>query len=210
MRRVIMMACGLVLCAANAWPQNLLRRPGFGASQQPTSSAGASQEPSSGSGAGQPPAPGRGVIREIESTIKKAVGQRPLGQGIVLDWVAIADIQVPKKAQKALEALWTQPIQSEQRLQEAETKLLETIAESKGKAASITNVEKARREAERAAELALENRREGLGRSITDCFTRIVWTDKEVRPDEFLGPGEYKTWRSGERIPEGELFGDTD
>lgn len=61
-----------------------------------------------------------------------------------------------------------------------------------------------------AAELALENRREGLGRSITDCFTRIVWTDKEVRPDEFLGPGEYKTWRSGERIPEGELFGDTD
>jgi hypothetical protein len=61
-----------------------------------------------------------------------------------------------------------------------------------------------------AAEVALDERRERLGRKVWECYTRIVWTAKEVNSGDFLGPGEYRAWRSGERVPEGEIYADTD
>ena len=61
-----------------------------------------------------------------------------------------------------------------------------------------------------AAEIALQNRLQKLGRRIWECHTRIVWTESNVKPGEFITPGQFSTWRPGESIPEGELYSDTD
>jgi len=114
--------------------------------------------------AGQGPASGREVVRQIEAEVKAAVGQGPLGQGIVLDFVAILDITVPEKTQKAMEDRWAEPIQSRLSLQEAQIKRREKIAESEGKAASIIAVETARHNASDAWVDLLRDLRELLPR----------------------------------------------
>lgn len=60
------------------------------------------------------------------------------------------------------------------------------------------------------AEGALKERMKKLGRSVTDCNTRIVWVEKTVQAGGTVGPGEYETWRPGEDVPEGEVIGDSD
>ncbi|MCG6894863.1 MAG: hypothetical protein LJE65_14765 [Desulfobacteraceae bacterium] len=61
------------------------------------------------------------------------------------------------------------------------------------------------------AEAALERRRGELGRKVPECFTRVVWVDKEdLQVGEFVGPGEYDTWRPGELVPFGDLYSDQD
>ena len=61
-----------------------------------------------------------------------------------------------------------------------------------------------------SAEKALENRRKTLGRTIEDCYTRIVWIKGEVSTGDFISPESFSMWRQGERIPEGELYSDSD
>jgi len=60
------------------------------------------------------------------------------------------------------------------------------------------------------SEEALEKRKEELGKKVWECNTRIVWIEKEISSGDYVGPGEYETWREGEKIPEGEVFSDTD
>ena len=49
------------------------------------------------------------------------------------------------------------------------------------------------------AELALEKRKKELGRKVWECHTRIVWVEKKVATGDTVGPGEYATWRPGNR-----------
>lgn len=60
------------------------------------------------------------------------------------------------------------------------------------------------------AENALEKRKKELGRSVQECNTRIVWIEKTIKAGENVQPGEYDTWRSGEKVPHGEMYSDTD
>lgn len=60
------------------------------------------------------------------------------------------------------------------------------------------------------ADNALEIRKNELGRKVYECNTRIVWIEKEIKPGDTVGPGEYETWRPGEDIPEGEIHADSD
>jgi len=60
------------------------------------------------------------------------------------------------------------------------------------------------------ADIALEIRKKELGRKVYECNTRIVWIEKEVKSRDTVGPGEYDTWRTGEDIPEGEVYADSD
>jgi hypothetical protein len=62
----------------------------------------------------------------------------------------------------------------------------------------------------RTAEMALEKRKKKLGRKVWECNTRIIWTEKKIGTGDVVGPGEYDTWRPGEKIPEGEIHGDSD
>ncbi|MBC2717955.1 MAG: hypothetical protein HF978_21880, partial [Desulfobacteraceae bacterium] len=55
-----------------------------------------------------------------------------------------------------------------------------------------------------------EKRKEELGRKVWECNTRIVWVERELAAGDFVGPGEYDTWRPGEEIPEGEIHADSD
>ena len=61
-----------------------------------------------------------------------------------------------------------------------------------------------------AADIALEKRKEELGRKVYECNTRIVWVERELAAGDFVGPGEYDAWRPGEDIPEGETHADSD
>jgi hypothetical protein len=61
-----------------------------------------------------------------------------------------------------------------------------------------------------AAETALEKRKARLGRRVWECHTRIVWTEKGIKAGDSLGPGQYQQWRPGEKVPVGEMVGDTD
>jgi hypothetical protein len=60
------------------------------------------------------------------------------------------------------------------------------------------------------ADIALEERKKRLGRKVWECHTRIVWVNRDIRSGDLVGPGEYDTWRPGEKIPEGEIYSDTD
>lgn len=60
------------------------------------------------------------------------------------------------------------------------------------------------------AEMALDNRRKELRRSIEKCNTRIVWAKCKVHKGEYLTAVDFETWRPGEKIPQGELYSDTD
>lgn len=66
------------------------------------------------------------------------------------------------------------------------------------------------RQSREEAETALEHRRNELGRTITDCNTRIVWIEGEVTAGEYVTPGDFDAWRPGETVPEGELYSDED
>ena len=57
---------------------------------------------------------------------------------------------------------------------------------------------------------ALLKRQNDLGKSVYECNTRVVWTDKAVAADDVLDISEFVTWRAGEDIPEGELNSDSD
>ena len=60
------------------------------------------------------------------------------------------------------------------------------------------------------AENALERRKKDLGKEVWECNTRIVWIVGNVNAGGYVKPGEYDTWRPGEKIPEGEIYSDTD
>jgi len=60
------------------------------------------------------------------------------------------------------------------------------------------------------AEKALEKRKKKMGRSIQECNTRIVWIEKIIKAGDNVKPGEYDTWCSGEDVPHGEMYSDTD
>ena len=60
------------------------------------------------------------------------------------------------------------------------------------------------------AEAALERRQKSLQRRVWDCHTRIVWVHRPVKAGDLVEPSDYETWRPGEAIPEGEVFGDSD
>jgi hypothetical protein len=57
---------------------------------------------------------------------------------------------------------------------------------------------------------ALVKRQKDLGRKVFECNTRIVWVDRFVAAEDVLDTSEFVTWRSDEKIPEGELNSDTD
>ena len=65
-------------------------------------------------------------------------------------------------------------------------------------------------ESRETAESALEKRKEELGRKVWECNTRIVWIEGSVSSGDLVKPGEYSTWRPGEKLPEGEIYSDTD
>jgi hypothetical protein len=60
------------------------------------------------------------------------------------------------------------------------------------------------------AEAALEKRKLKLGRKVWECNTRIVWIDGSIKPGDFVTPGQYASWRPGEKVPHGEMYSDTD
>jgi hypothetical protein len=60
------------------------------------------------------------------------------------------------------------------------------------------------------AEKALEKRHKDLGKRVWECNTRIVWVKDQVRAGDNITPDAFKTWASGERIPYGDLYSDTD
>lgn len=70
----------------------------------------------------------------------------------------------------------------------------------------VLSVHKSRATAERA----LEKRMRKLGRRVWECHARIVWTDKRVRTDDWIGSKDFDTWRPGEVIPVGERYSDSD
>jgi hypothetical protein len=49
-----------------------------------------------------------------------------------------------------------------------------------------------------------------LGRTVEECNTRIVWVEGKAQKGAYLTAADFKTWRPGEEIPEGELYSDTD
>ncbi len=74
------------------------------------------------------------------------------------------------------------------------------------KAKEVISVHSTREEAEKA----LEKRQATLGRRVWECNARVVWVDSEVKPGDHLLPNSFSTWRPGEKIPEGEMYPDTD
>ena len=60
------------------------------------------------------------------------------------------------------------------------------------------------------AEVALEKRKRKLGRKVWECDTRIVWINGSIKSGEYVTPGQYSSWRPGEKVPHGELYSDTD
>ncbi len=70
----------------------------------------------------------------------------------------------------------------------------------------VISVHETREESDKA----LAKRQNNLGKSVYECNTRIVWTDKVVVADDVLDISEFVTWRSDEDIPEGELNSDAD
>ena len=62
----------------------------------------------------------------------------------------------------------------------------------------------------KAAEKALEERIERLGKTVEECDTRIVWVNGQVKARTFLRPSAYTTWRPGEKIPWGDQYSDSD
>ena len=60
------------------------------------------------------------------------------------------------------------------------------------------------------AEVALEKRKRKLGRKVWECDTRIVWINGSIKSGENVTPGQYSSWRPGEKVPYGELYSDTD
>jgi len=70
----------------------------------------------------------------------------------------------------------------------------------------IISVHKSRRTAEKA----LDKRKRDLGRTVEECNTRIVWTERKAAGGDYLSESDFVTWRPDEKIPEGELYSDTD
>ena len=60
------------------------------------------------------------------------------------------------------------------------------------------------------AEKALEKRKKKLGRTIEECYSRIVWIEGKVSAGDLVSPKSFSMYRQGERIPEGELYSDSD
>jgi len=62
----------------------------------------------------------------------------------------------------------------------------------------------------KTAENELEKRKRKLGKTVLECDTRIVWVERKVRKGDYLTAPDIETWRPGEKIPEGELYSDSD
>ena len=70
----------------------------------------------------------------------------------------------------------------------------------------IISVHKARE----TAEVALEKRKEKLGKKIWECNTRIIWTERKIKAGDVIVSKEFSTWRPGEKIPYGDEHADCD
>jgi hypothetical protein len=70
----------------------------------------------------------------------------------------------------------------------------------------VLSVHKSREKAEEA----LEQRKHRLGKTVTECNTRIVWMKRTVKRDEYVIDKDFSTWRPGEKVPYGETHSDTD
>jgi hypothetical protein len=62
----------------------------------------------------------------------------------------------------------------------------------------------------KTAEKALEKRMRNLNRTVEECNTRIVWVEGKAFKGHYISEADFKTWRPGERIPQGDLYSDTD
>ena len=71
---------------------------------------------------------------------------------------------------------------------------------------AVVSVHKTRENAEKA----LKKRQKELGRRVWDCNTRIVWVTRNVKAGESIEDKDFTLWRPGEKIPEGEIYSDTD
>jgi hypothetical protein len=60
------------------------------------------------------------------------------------------------------------------------------------------------------AETALEKRKIKLGRKVWECNTRIVWINGSIKSGQYVTPGQYSSWRPGEKVPYGEMYSDSD
>jgi hypothetical protein len=70
----------------------------------------------------------------------------------------------------------------------------------------VISVHKSRENAEKA----LEDRKKQLGKTVTECSTRIVWVNRNVKSDDVVIDRDFSTWKPGEPIPYGETHSDTD
>ena len=60
------------------------------------------------------------------------------------------------------------------------------------------------------AEKALAQRLHQLKKTVTECNTRIVWMNRNVKCDDFVIEEDFSTWKPGEKVPYGETHSDTD
>lgn len=65
-------------------------------------------------------------------------------------------------------------------------------------------------ETREAAEKALAERQNRLGKSVQECDTRIVWLKRKVQPEDAVTSKDFTTWKPGEKIPYGETHPDSD
>ena len=49
-----------------------------------------------------------------------------------------------------------------------------------------------------------------LGKTVTDCDTRIVWVNRMVKRGDFVIEKDFVLWKPDEKIPYGETHSDTD
>jgi hypothetical protein len=60
------------------------------------------------------------------------------------------------------------------------------------------------------AEKALVARIKRMGKTVTECNTRIVWVNRKVKSEDVVVEKDFSTWMPGEKIPYGETHSDTD
>lgn len=84
------------------------------------------------------------VVKQIEDQVKEAIGENPSSKGLVFNGISIKKIEMPKDVRRAMVERWAAPIRRDVKLKEAETKRLEMVVESRGRAELIQRVEEAR------------------------------------------------------------------
>jgi regulator of protease activity HflC (stomatin/prohibitin superfamily) len=95
-------------------------------------------------GAGHEPGSDKRVIRQIEEKVKEGVGVGPAALGLNLAGVAILEVTMPDDVREVMNQRWTAPLRRDVKLLDAETKRMELLEESKGRADFIHRIEEAR------------------------------------------------------------------